>query len=129
MTLVLLFTVATAVAIATRFIKIPYTVALVLAGLALGATHAVDGAHLTKDLLYAVFLPGLIFEAAYHIAPRELRENARAILGLAVPGVIVAIGATATLLVTCARTSPFEEGYGWPQALVFGALIAATDPI
>ena len=39
----------------------------------------------SRDLLYTVFLPGLIFEAAYHIALKELRENARAIFGLAVP--------------------------------------------
>ncbi len=42
---------------------------------------------------------------------------------------VVAIGATATLLVTSSRSVPFAGGYGWPQALVFAALIAATDPI
>jgi CPA1 family monovalent cation:H+ antiporter len=129
MALILLFTAATAVAIASRRLKIPYTVALVLAGLGLGATHAIRGLHLTKELLYSVFLPGLVFEAAYHLKLSELRDNARTILALAVPGVLVAIGVTATLLVTSSGFAEVESGFGWPHALVFAALIAATDPI
>jgi CPA1 family monovalent cation:H+ antiporter len=128
-TLVLLFTAATAVAIATRLVKVPYTVALVLAGVGLGATQLVPGLHLTKDLLYAVFLPGLLFEASYHLELAEFRANARAILALAIPGVLVAIGATATLLVLSAQVTAAAVGFGWPHALVFAALIAATDPI
>jgi monovalent cation:H+ antiporter, CPA1 family len=129
MALILLFTAATAVAIASRRLKIPYTVALVLAGLGLGATHAIRGLHLTKELLYSVFLPGLVFEAAYHLKLSELRDNARAILALAVPGVLVAIGVTATLLMTSSGFAEVESGFGWSHALVFAALIAATDPI
>jgi len=125
--LVVLFSVATAVAIATRRLAIPYTVALVLAGLALGATRIVPGAHLTKELLYAVFLPGLIFEAAYNLTMPELRANARAIFGLAVPGVIVATIATAWLLVTSSKA--LAPSFSWGLALVFSSLIAATDPI
>ncbi len=127
--LILLFSAATAVAIAARGIKIPYTVALVLAGLALGATHAIKGVQLTKELLYAVFLPGLLFEAAYHFQASELRENARSILGLAVPGIIAAVGATATLLVTSSSATAVGVNFGWSHALVFAALIASTDPI
>ena len=126
--LILLFTAATAVAIATRHVKIPYTVALVLAGLGLGATRVVEGMHLTKELLYAVFLPGLIFEAAYHLDLSEFRENAWTILILAVPGVLVAMGTTATLLVLGSGATA-TSGFGWSYALVFAALIAATDPI
>src|SRR5512140_2506582 len=98
-TLILLFTVAAAVALGTRRLKLPYTVGLVLAGLALGTTHLFTGIRLTKGLLYALFLPGLLFEAAYHLKLADFRANARAILMLAVPGVVVAIAATAGLLV------------------------------
>ena len=129
MALILLFSAATAVAIAARRVKIPYTVALVLTGLGLGATRLIQGVHLTKDLLYSVFLPGLLFEAAYHLELSEFRENARAILALAVPGVIVAIAATATLLVTTSGIADVGSGFGWAHALVFSAVIAATDPI
>jgi CPA1 family monovalent cation:H+ antiporter len=127
--LILLFSAATGVAIAARHLKIPYTVALVVAGLGLGATRIIEGVHLTKDLLFSVFLPGLVFEAAYHLELSEFRDNALAILALAVPGVLVAIGATATLLVTSANFGEVASGFGWSHALVFAALIAATDPI
>jgi monovalent cation:H+ antiporter, CPA1 family len=66
-TFVLLFTIATAVAIAVRRFAIPYTVALVVVGLALGALNVVEAPHLTKELLFAVILPGLIFEAAFNL--------------------------------------------------------------
>ena len=66
-TFILLFMIATAVAIAVRRLKIPYTVALVVAGLLLGLPRMFQPPHLTKDLLYTVFLPGLLFEAAFHI--------------------------------------------------------------
>ncbi len=127
--LILLLAAATAVAIAARRLKIPYTVALVLAGLGLGATRLIEGVHLTRDLLYSVFLPGLIFEAAYHLKFSEFRANARAISALAVPGVVVAIGATATLLMTSTSFASVESGFGWSHALVFAAIVAATDPI
>lgn len=128
-TLVLLFTAATAVAIAARRIKIPYTVALVLAGLGLGATRILGGVHLTRDLLFSVFLPGLIFEAAYHIKWSEFRASAGTIFALAVPGVVAAIGVTATLLVTISSIAELGGGFGWPHALVLAAIVAATDPI
>ena len=84
--IILLYCVATVVAITTQRIRIPYTAGLLLAGVALGATHVVALPHLTKELLFAIFLPGLLFEAAYHLEVHELRENAFAIGTLAVPG-------------------------------------------
>ena len=50
--------------------------ALLVVGVAAGAMHVVAILHLTKELLFALFLPGLLFEAAYHLEWRELRENA-----------------------------------------------------
>ncbi|MEO7112776.1 MAG: sodium:proton antiporter [Polyangiaceae bacterium] len=130
MTLVLLFTAATAVAIAARHVKIPYTVALVLGGLALGATHFAHDVHLTKELLFTVFLPGLVFEASYHLKFSDFRANAVAIVSLAVPGVVVAIGATAALLVTSSSfAGSAKGGFDWSHSLIFASLIAATDPI
>ena len=128
-TVVLLFAAATAVALLARRLRIPYTVGLVLAGLALGAAHLSYGVHLTKELLYAVFLPGLLFEAAYHLDFAEFRASWRAIFALAVPGVAAGIFATAALLVASSHLTVFAAGFGWKHALVFAALIAATDPI
>ncbi len=127
--LVLLFIVATGVAILARRLRLPYTAALVIAGLLLGQVHLLDPPHLTQQLLFTVFLPGLIFEAAFHLDFTFFRRDLRQILGLAVPGVLAAILLTAAILVPAAALLPLQHSLTWPHALVFGALIAATDPI
>jgi monovalent cation:H+ antiporter, CPA1 family len=126
---VMLFAVATAVALVARWLKIPYTVALVAAGLVLGTAHAFEPPRLTKDLLYAVFLPGLLFEAAFHLEFRRFWQNKIAIHALAVPGVVAAIGLTAVILAPTANALHFVEGFTLWHGLVFASLIAATDPI
>ena len=126
---VLLFVVATAVAIGVRRWPIPYTVALVIAGLVLGWAHAFQAPVLSKELLFSVFLPGLVFEAAFHIEFKEFWRNRLAIVSLAVPGVVAATALTALILTPVARTLHFAEGFNWHYALIFGALISATDPI
>ena len=127
--ILLLLSIATAVAIATARLRVPYTVALVVVGTGLGATRVSPPIHLTKELLYAVFLPGLIFEAAYNLTLPEIRSNLRAIFALSVPGVLVAMAATAAILVLTTDALPHAPKVGWSHALVFSALIAATDPI
>lgn len=126
---VTLFAVATAVALAARWLRVPYTVALVGAGLLLGTAHAFHAPHLTKDLLYAVFLPGLLFEAAFHLEFPKFWQNKIAILALAVPGVVAAIALTAVILAPVANALHFVDGFTLAHGLVFAALIAATDPI
>jgi Na+:H+ antiporter len=126
---IVLFIVATMVAIAVQRLAIPYTVALVLTGLGLGLLNAFEAPHLTKALLFNVFLPGLLFEAAFHIDFTQFWRNRLAISSLALPGVVVAIALTAVILTPVANTLHFVQGFTWKNALVFGALIAASDPI
>ena len=126
---VFLFSIATAVAIAASRFKVPYTVSLVIAGLVLGATHAFEAPHLTKELLFAVVLPGLLFEAAFHLELKKFLNNKVAIHSLAVPGVIAAIVATGLILTPVADALHITERFTLMHGLVFGALIAATDPI
>jgi CPA1 family monovalent cation:H+ antiporter len=127
--LVLLFVVATAVAIAVQRLAIPYTVALVITGLVLGLLHAFEAPHLTKALLFSVFLPGLLFEAAYHLEFTHFWRNRLTISALALPGVVAAIALTALILTPVANTLQLVQGFTWKHALVFGAIISATDPI
>ncbi len=110
------------VAILARRLRLPYTVGLVLTGLALALTRVDLGVALTHDVIFDVILPPLLFEAAISIPWSELRRDlalviALATLGVALCAAVVAAGLTALL--------------GWPagSALAFGALIAATDPI
>ncbi len=131
---ILLFLIASAVAVAARRWRVPYTVALVLVGLGLGSLDILNAPRLTHDLLFLVFLPGLIFEAAYHLDFDSLWRDRIPILSLVIPGVITAIGLTAALLVgvsSGASLLPHSvlPPIAWPLALVFGAAVAATDPI
>lgn len=128
-TLVILFAIATGVAVTARRFRVPYTVGLVLAGLLFGALHLIAPPHLTRDLLFAVFLPGLVFEAAFNIGARSVRENWMTIGALAVPGVVVAIALTGWG--TAAAIHGLNPGmpFRLQDGLVFGAVVAATDPI
>jgi CPA1 family monovalent cation:H+ antiporter len=126
---ILLVVIATAIALITRRMPVPYTAALVVTGMALGAFQFVNAPHLTKPLLFAVFLPGLLFEAAFHLEWSDLRKNAGVITALAVPGVIASIAVTAGVLMVLGRLAGAKVAPGWREALVFGAIVAATDPI
>lgn len=126
-----LFCAATAVALLARWLKVPYTVALVVAGLLLGLVHVegIGPPHLTKELLYTVFLPGLVFEAAFHLDLEKYWQNKIAIHALAIPGVAMAIGSTALLLQLPLHALHLVDGFSLKYALIFAALISATDPI
>jgi len=129
--LVILFAVATAVAILARRLRFPYTVGLVVAGLALGSSGWIAAPTLTKDLLFGIFLPGLLFEAAFHLSYRHLRENKWTVGLLAVPGVagtMLLTGGLLPLFIGTFQGSSVALPAFLP-ALVFGALSAATDPI
>jgi CPA1 family monovalent cation:H+ antiporter len=128
-TLIVLFCIATAVAIAAQRLRAPYTVALLIVGLVLGAFHLVEPPHLTKGLLFGVFLPGLLFEAAFHIEASVFRRLWIAIVALAIPGVIVAMAITSVILVAALRGFGLAPDLAWGTAFVFSALIAATDPV
>lgn len=125
--IVLLLVVACLVALAARRLRIPYTVALVAAGLIVGAVRLVQPPALTKELLYAVFLPGLLFESSFQLEAEEFWRNRISILTLAFPAVVVstvliAFGLSLALRLTA---SPMAIG----PAFVFASLIAATDAI
>lgn len=127
--IIALFAVATAVALVARRFRVPYTVALVVAGLALGTAHALEPPHLTKELLYAVFLPGLLFEAAFALEFKKFWENKLAVSTLAVPGLVLAVALTSIMLVPVVNGLHFVDDFPFVEALVFAAVVAATDPI
>lgn len=125
--IILLFLVASILALAARRLRVPYTVALVVGGLLLGASPLLHPPALTKELLFAVFLPGLLFEAAIHLDAEEFWRNRLTIFSLALPAVVVG-----TLLISSALVLTFGLSgipLDWGPAFVFATLIAATDPI
>ncbi len=127
--LILLFIVATVVAIAARWVRVPYTVALVLAGVVMGSFRFFEPPHLTRELLFSLILPGLLFEAAFHIELKEFSRDWGLMVALAVPGVAGTIGLTTLLLTPVVGALSPVADFTWRHSLLFGAVIAATDPI
>lgn len=127
---VLLFVVATVVAVVARRVRVPYTVALVVAGLVLGAVNlVVSPIQLTQELLFAAVLPGLVFEAAFNLRGIDLWRNRTILFLLSVPGVLIATALTAVFVPFALRTVGAPVLLLPVEALIFAALISATDPI
>ena len=114
--------VSALVAMLTRRLHLPYTVGLVLAGMALYFSHVHIKWHLTKDLIFSVFLPPLVFEAALFIHWRDFKKELPVVTLLATAGVVL----TATVT---ALGMHYALSWEWDSAIVFGVLIAATDPV
>src|SRR6476660_216220 len=128
---VLLLLVATVVSLVAERLRVPYTVALVVAGLGLGATHAFTAPTLTRGLMSGLVSPALVFEAAFDLEMDEVRHDGVTLASLAVPGVVAAIVITAFAL------SPMLEAFDVPSlsipsragAVVFAALMSTTAPV
>ena len=132
---VAILVIACGMALLAKRLKVPYTVLLVVAGLAVSLL--LDGApglreHLEKiklkpELLLQVFLPILLFEAAFHVDLKSFLNNRRAILFLAIPGVIIGMVLTTAIFVPVAKL--IRGDMMWQVGLVTAAMLAATDPI
>lgn len=120
-------------------IALPYTVSLLVIGLAMGLMHRgglfqsnlfVVGqsvelvAAIDPHLIMFLFLPTLIFESAFALETHLFRRAFVQIAILAVPGLIVS-----TILTALLAMYLFPWTWSWPVALLFGALISATDPV
>src|ERR1700738_317202 len=118
----ILLLIAVVVAMLAQRLRVPYTVGLVLAGIALAFLPFAPNLQLTRELVFSVFLPPLIFEAAFYSDWPKLRKDFPVVLTLATVGVLLSAGATAIGMHYLAH-------WEWIGAVVFGVLIAATDPV
>lgn len=119
---VFLLSIAALVAIVSRRTRLPYTVSLVVVGLALAFLPRPTELEISSDLILAILVPPLIFEGALAIRWDRLRRNLLPILMLAVIGVVVGAAIVGAILVSVLQLPMFA-------ALAFGALISATDPV
>ncbi len=118
----LLLLIAALVAMVAKRAHIPYTVGLVIAGIVVTFFSFTPKIELSKELIFTILLPPLIFEATLFIRWRELVRNLPVILVFATIGVIL------SALITSAGMY-YLAGWTWQSAVLFGILIAATDPV
>jgi CPA1 family monovalent cation:H+ antiporter len=108
-------------ALATR-IGVPYPILLVLGGLVLGFVPGIPNVRLAPELVLVVFLPPLLYSAAFFADLRELRADMRPITLLST--VLVLVTASAVAVTAHALVS----GLPWAACFALGAIVAPTDP-
>ncbi|XP_021821170.1 sodium/hydrogen exchanger 8 isoform X1 [Prunus avium] len=120
-----------------RGTRVPYTVALLILGVALGSieygTHHQLGkigegiriwANIDPDLLLAVFLPALLFESSFSMEVHQIKRCMVQMIILAGPGVLIS-----TFCLGSALKLTFPYGWSWKTSLLLGGLLSATDPV
>ncbi len=126
---VLILSLAALVAIVSRRIRLPYTVALVLVGLALSFIPNPIDIDLSSELILAILVPPLIFEATLNLRWETLRKNMGLILLLAVVGTFIGTLIVGFMVKLAGQTLIPELDISIIAILAFGALISATDPV
>jgi len=120
---ILLLVVVLAAATAARRLGLPYPIFLVLVGLALGVAPRVPTVELEPDLVFLVFLPPILWAAAYFTSFRDFRANLRPIGLLAIGLVLATTAAVAAVAVA------LLPGIGWPAAIALGAIVSPPDAV
>ncbi len=128
--IIALLLLAVAILAFTKKVRLPFTVVLVLTGIALSQlagneAYGLEILHeleISPELILYVFLPALIFESTLHLDPRSLRHNMGPILTLAIPGLLLSTGLIG-LIIWLATSIPLSG------ALLLGAILSATDPV
>ena len=126
----ILLAVAVTVGVVTKRLRIPYTAALVLAGLTVAAFQAAPpGAALNPELIFYIVLPPILFRAGLLIDVKVLGKNWLSI------AVVTTLGTVVTTLIIGIVIHPFltpdiiPERLSWLAAFLLGAMLSPTDPI
>ena len=141
----LLLLIASAVAVAARHFRLPYTVGLVLIGLLIAFFAPAlftdeTGNYLTRlldisknpilpEIILGLLIPPLVFDAAFHLKFEDLRRDFWLITLLAVPGVVITTLLVGGMVSWGSKLLPAVAVIPLPVAMVFGALVSATDPV
>lgn len=117
-----LLVLAAFVSMIARKIRLPYTVGLTLAGLLAALLPHADSIRLTRGLIFDVFLPPLIFEAALQMEWKRFRRDLPVTLTLATLGVLISAGVVGV-------GAYYLLHWSWQASTIFAILISATDPV
>ena len=121
--IIMLLAVVLALTTIAQKIRIPYPIFLVLGGLALGLVPGLPAVTLNPDLVFLVFLPPILWAAAYFTSLREFRRNLRPISLLAV-GLVLATSAGVAFV-----AHALLPGIGWAEAIALGAIVSPPDAV
>src|SRR5690349_5114082 len=122
-TVIILLAVVTALAEVTDKIKIPYPILLVMAGIGIGLIPGLPKISLEPDIVFLVFLPPVLYAAAWSTSWTDFKKAKRPITLLAIGCVIFTTCAVAWVAHT------FIPGFGWAEAFVLGAIISPPDAV
>jgi CPA1 family monovalent cation:H+ antiporter len=111
-----------ALAVLAGLLRVPYPITLVAGGAVIGFLPGVPSVELDPEIVLFIFLPPLLYGAAFFTSVRELRQNARAIAALAIPLVFVTMAAVAVVVHEVV-------GLGWAESFVLGAIVSPTDAV
>ncbi|MBS0029964.1 Na+/H+ antiporter [Chitinophaga sp. 22321] len=104
-------------------IRLPYPVLLIAAGIGIGFIPALPNITLNPDVVFLIFLPPLLYDAAFNISPQEFKTNFNTIGTLAIGLVFITAGGIAV------AAHYLIPGMSWPLAFVLGAILSATDAV
>ena len=122
-TVIILLAIVTALAQVTDRIRVPYPVMLVLAGIAIGLIPGLPIVSLDSDVVFLLFLPPVLYSAAWNTSLTDFTESIRPISMLAFGCVLF----TTTLVAVVAHY--FIPGFGWAESFVLGAIISPPDAV
>ncbi|MBN8789622.1 MAG: Na+/H+ antiporter [Terrimonas sp.] len=120
--LIIMALMISASAIAEK-IKIPVPVLLILVGIAVGIMPAMPEMELSPEIVMLIFLPPLLYDAAFNISLQDFKTNMNTISALAIGLVFMT---TAGIAVAAHYLIP---GMTWPVSFVLGAILSATDAV
>jgi monovalent cation/hydrogen antiporter len=121
--IIILLAIVTALAQITDKIRIPYPILLVIAGIAVGIIPGLPRIVLNPDVVFLVFLPPVLYAAAWNTSLPDFVSSARAISLLAFGCVLFT---TCLVAITAHYCVP---GFAWPESFVLGAIVSPPDAV
>src|SRR3954452_1156778 len=106
-----------------RWLSIPYPIVLVVGGALFGFIPGMPEVHLDPDVVLVVFLPPLLYGAAFFANLSDMRRNLRG-LTLSSVGLVLA-----TMVAVAVVAHELIEGMPWGAAFALGAVVSPTDPL
>ena len=120
--IILLLAVVLALTTIARRILIPYPILLVIGGLVLAMVPGIPTVTLNPDLVFLVFLPPILWAAAYFTSLRDFRDNIR-------PISLLAVGLVLATTAAVAAAAHALLGFGWAEAVALGAIVSPPDAV